>query len=586
MISALVFLYSRSLANRLRRQCARLKRPKYLAGALVGGAYFWFFFLRPFLFSPSGVSPRPAATWLPDGVGQSLLELGGAFALVLFALAGWLLPKGRAALDFTEAEIAFLFPAPVPRRTLIHGKLLKSQLRIAFSALFMTFFSARGAGALAWMHWIGWWLVLSTMELHLLGASFARTRWLDRGVARGRQRLAVLGVVAVLGAVVLGWAWTSLPELSWDALTDRERLMHYAQRAAVSGPIPWILLPFRLLIRPMLAANAAQFALAAAPALGLFVLNYLWVVRSDVSFEEASLARAQQRARTMAAMRSGQWQLAGQGTRRAAPLFLLQPGGWRMVALLWKNLIAAAGAVSLRFWAVAGLILLIGGAVLKTVEPGLPVLQIFGAVFLGLMPFVFLVGTQLVPFDFRQDLGNADLLKTYPLRGWQIALGELLAPTVLLTAAQWFLIALAVVLFPAPRGGPSLSLADRLACGAGLGLLAPFLNLSSLLLINAGVLWFPSWTRTGPGRAEGFEAMGQRMLFMIAQMLGLVLVLLLPALVFAATFFVGRLWLNLMFVVPLAAVGAALVLAAEAAAGLVALGRLFEKLDVSDELLT
>jgi hypothetical protein len=69
-------------------------------------------------------------------------------------------------------------------------------------------------------------------------------------------------------------------------------------------------------------------------------------------------------------------------------------------------------------------------------------------------------------------------------------------------------------------------------------------------------------------------------------MLGLVLVLLLPALVFAATFFMGRLWLNLMFVVPLAAVGAALVLAAEAAAGLVALGRLFEKLDVSDELLT
>jgi hypothetical protein len=350
--------------------------------------------------------------------------------------------------------------------------------------------------------------------------------------------------------------------------------------------VPWILLPFRLLIRPMLAVDAAQFALAAAPALGLFVLNYLWVVCSDVSFEEASLARAQQRARTMAAMRSGQWQLAGQGKRRVAPLFALRPGGWRMVALLWKNLIAAAGAVSLRFWAVAGVILFIGGAVLKTVKPGLPVLQMFGAVFLGLTPFVFLVGTQLLPFDFRQDLGNADLLKTYPLRGWQITLGELLAPTVLLTAAQWLLIALAVVLFPAPRGGPSLSLVDRLTWGAGVGLLAPFLNLSSLLLINAGVLWFPSWTRTGPGRAEGFEAMGQRMLFMVAQMLGLVLVLLLPALVFAAIFFVGRLWLNLMFVVPLAAVGGAVVLAGEAAAGVVALGRLFEKLDVSDELLT
>jgi hypothetical protein len=586
MISALVFLYSRSLANRLRRQCARLKRPKYLAGALVGGAYVWFFFLRPFLFSPSGSSPRAATTWLAEGVERSLLELGGAFALALFVLAGWLFPKGRAALDFTEAEIAFLFPAPVPRRTLIHGKLLKSQLRIAFSALFMTIFSARGAATPAWMHWIGWWLVFSTMELHLLGASFTRTRWLDRGVARGWQRLAVLGVVAVLGAVVLGWAWTSLPAFSLEALTDRERLTDYAQRAAASGPVPWILLPFRLLVRPMLAVDARQFGLAAAPALGLFVLNYLWVVCSDVSFEEASLARAQQRARTMAAMRSGQWQLAGQGKRRVAPLFALRPGGGRMVALLWKNLIAAAGVVSLRFWAVAGVILFIGAAVLKTVGPGSAVLQVFGAVLLGLTPLVLLVGTQLVPFDFRQDLGSADLLKTYPLRGWQVALGELLAPTVLLTAAQWFLIALAVVLLPAPRGQPILGLADRLAWGAGLGLLVPFLNLSSLLLINAGVLWFPSWTRTGPGRAEGFEAMGQRMLFMLAQMLGLVFVLLLPALVFAGVFLVGRLWLSLMMVVPLAAAGAALVLAGEAAAGVVALGRLFEKLDVSDELLS
>ena len=117
-------------------------------------------------------------------------------------------------------------------------------------------------------------------------------------------------------------------------------------------------------------------------------------------------------------------------------------------------------------------------------------------------------------------------------------------------------------------------------------MLAPFLNPSSLLLINAGVLWFPSWTRTGPGRAEGFEAMGQRMLFMLAQMLGLVFVLLLPALAFAAIFFVGRLWLNLTWVVPLAASGAALVLAAEAAAGIAALGSLFERLDVSDELLS
>jgi hypothetical protein len=255
------------------------------------------------------------------------------------------------------------------------------------------------------------------------------------------------------------------------------------------------------------------------------------------------------------------------------------------VALVWKNLLAAGSLFSLRSWGVVGVALLVGSLALTTLAPGLPLVKLMGAVALGLAPMVFLVGPQLTPFDFRQDLANADLLKTYPLRGWQIALGELLAPTVLLTAAQGFLIALGVVLFPTPRGAPGLTLLDRVPWGVGLGLLAPFFNFNSLLLLNAGVLWFPSWMRIGPGRAEGFEAMGQRMLFLLAQIIALGFVLVLPALVGAAVFLLGRPGLDLRLLVPLAALGAALVLAAEAAAGLALLGRMFERLDVSDELL-
>jgi hypothetical protein len=581
MISALVYLYSRSLGNRLSRQLARLKRPKYLVAAIAGGAYVWLFFLRPFASSPA-----KAATWFTAVELRSLVETGGAAALLLFVLAGWLFPKGRAALDFTEAEIAFLFPAPLTRRTLIHWKLVRSQLRIAFSALFLMLFSHRGSAAPAWIHWIGWWLVFSTMELHLLGASFARTRWLDRGIARRWQRLAGLGVIAVLGAVVLGWAWATLPAFSSDALLDRQRLIDYVRRVAESGPLPWLLLPFRWLVRPLLVGEVAQFASAVVPALGLLALHYVWVARSQVSFEEATLERAQQRARTVAAMRAGHWHLAGKRARQAAPLFHLRPAGWRWVALLWKNLIAASGTFSLRFWGVTGLLLLVGSIALSALQPSLPLLKIFGAVLLGLGPMLFLIGPQMMPFDFRQDLGNADLLKTYPQRGWQIALGELLAPTVLLTLAQWFVIALEVVLFPTPRNAPGLTVSDRLPWALGLALLAPLLNFNSLLLVNAGVLWFPSWVRVGPGRAEGFEAMGQRMLFMLAQLLALLFVLLLPALAFTAVFLLGRLWLGLLIVVPGAALGAALVLAAEAALGLAWLGRLFERLDMSDELLT
>src|SRR6185369_17245842 len=111
-----------------------------------------------------------------------LYELVGALALFLMVLSAWIFPHERAALLFSEAEIAFLFPAPVTRRTLIHFKLLRSQFAILFTTFFLTLVSGRfGQGGNAWIHAAGWWLILSTLSLHTLAASFVRTRLLDLG---------------------------------------------------------------------------------------------------------------------------------------------------------------------------------------------------------------------------------------------------------------------------------------------------------------------------------------------------------------------------------------------------------------------
>ena len=59
-----------------------------------------------------------------------------------------------------------------------------------------------------------------------------------------------------------------------------------------------------------------------------------------------------------------------------------------------------------------------------------------------LMCWSLLLGPQFLRQDFRQDVPLADILKTYPLRGWQLALGELLAPAAVLTGVQWFLLIL------------------------------------------------------------------------------------------------------------------------------------------------
>ena len=55
-----------------------------------------------------------------------------------------------------------------------------------------------------------------------------------------------------------------------------------------------------------------------------------------------------------------------------------------------------------------------------------------------LMAYSLLLGPQMLRLDFRHDLPMADILKTFPLRGWQIALGEILAPVAVLAGFQWF----------------------------------------------------------------------------------------------------------------------------------------------------
>ena len=114
MIGALLYLQLESIKNRLRMRLRRLKKPKYLAGAAVGAAYFYFFFFRNLFGGRRSVAAEADAASTETLL---LFELVGALALFLMVLSAWIFPHERAALLFSEAEIAFLFPAPVTRRT-------------------------------------------------------------------------------------------------------------------------------------------------------------------------------------------------------------------------------------------------------------------------------------------------------------------------------------------------------------------------------------------------------------------------------------------------------------------------------------
>lgn len=577
MTSALLYLHYHVFRNRLVSRFKRLRQPKYCVGAIAGGLYFYFYFYR-YLIGGPGRQHALSLVVVPEQ--RLLLELLGALALFVMVFLAWVVPHERVALGFTEAEVAFLFPAPILRRHLVHYRLVRGQVRILFSALLLTLFTRRAGGG-AWIHALGLWLILSLLDLHVLGASFARTLLFDRGVSNRLRRLLACGLAAALVVCVWVWAKWTMPDLKAADITSFQSVADYLQRVLRAGPALVLLYPFRLVVRPLLAPDAAAFIGALTPALLLLGLHYLWVVRSDVAFEEASADGARKLAARLAAVRAGNWQGATISRKARRPWFALVPTGPSATAWLWKNLIGVGQSFSPRVWLALLAVALLMGLGLGGQGHHETVATAAGMLTAMALGFSLLLGTQVLRLDFRRDLPLADVLKTFPLRGWQIALGEILAPTVMLAAVQWLLLGAGVLLVL--WGVPGAQRPVLLAGAAGAALVLPVLDVILLLVPNAAVLLFPSWVSSGRESPRGIEATGQRLVFALGQMLVMVIALVPGVIAFAGVCFLLLLAVSPAVAVPLAALAAALVLAVEAGLGVMLLGRLFEGFNVAEE---
>lgn len=587
MILAFLYLQATSLKNQLVERLRRLRQPKYLAGALAGAAYFYFFFFRHVTTTsrphherwpaPLGVTPE----WVP------LLITMLAFALLVVAALIWIIPNSRAALRFTEAEVAFLFPAPVARRQLIHFKLLRSQLGILVSAFFFTliFRRASALGGNPWTHAAGWWLVLSTINLHLLGASFARDQLLARGVGRLRRGAFVLGGLALLA--VGGWWWVSrhVAAPSTADLADLTALIRYLGAVLTQAPFSWLLAPFRWVLQPYFAPTTQEFFLALGPALLVLVAHYRWVIRADVAFEEASLNQARQLDEKIAAARAGDWRGAATPATQPRPEpFSLGAQGPAIVAFLWKNLLALGPLFRARSWLIAAALIVAFHIWAGQTRLGAQLQMFTFVVPLALGGWLLLVGPLLMRSDLRLLVSHFDLLKSYPLRGWQVVLGSLLPSLVILAAIEWLLLLLAAPSAGAAPGSRDLSLA-LLGTGAlGIALVLPPLSGLMLSIPYAATLLFPAWAETRGARGGGIEAMGQRLIFFAGYLVVLVTALLPAVLCGGLTAFIAH-WLGgWVPAIVSAALVSSLILGAEFAAAVWWLGERFERFDLSTDL--
>jgi hypothetical protein len=215
---------------------------------------------------------------------------------------------------------------------------------------------------------------------------------------------------------------------------------------------------------------------------------------------------------------------------------------------------------------------------------GAPIRVVAAVIFGILLTLTLVLGPMIARQDLRADLSNSDILKTYPLRGWQIALGELLTPLFILSVLIWLCLLAEFLLLPHDK---PIWLTPSLRAGAALGLavlVPPFVAIQ-LLVPNAAAVLFPAWVHLAGDRTDaGIEVMGQRLIFVAGQLLATAVAIVPAAITAAVIFFVGQ-WLAGFAVAAALAVAAVFILlATEALLGVRWVGSRFEQLDLSAEL--
>ncbi len=552
---ALWYLYSRGWWNRLRLQVRRLKQPRYIVGAIAMLAY-----LGSLVFSESARSRVAADPALLD-IRQLLSIVGLSLALG----AWWLAAPSDNALAFSAAEVYFLFPAPVKRRTLVQARLLSVQAVLLMQVLIWTLLLRRGGGELpAIFRGIGLWVLFTTVSLHRLGATLARTHAPDvprrKPVAKTiavifLASLTLAGLRAAPAALAMWRSFLDLTSYDTSRVIDRMLAGRVAVQALLNDPIVHVLSwPIRAATAPAFAHGSSAWLLAMPAALLVLGLHYIWILRDPQPFEELAIGSSARFADRVARM------------RRGASLTTLKPSRFRWdldlhgnpaVALMWKNVTAAIRTFRPRSLILAITIILIIAVVTGRSGDGFDIQRgglrsAFVTTFISVFAAAVLTAPAWFRLDLRHDLAHLAFLKTAPLPAHTIIATEILTAAGITTIGMALLFGVPGFFLMRGVGGPlsGVQLAGAILAGTfALG----GVNLLHVTLYNAVAVWLPAWVPLNQGGAStgGASVVGQVYITLIGILTTLSLLLLGPA---AAAW---GLWLLLIGTrVPMAAVGA------------------------------
>ncbi|HZH39899.1 MAG TPA: putative ABC exporter domain-containing protein [Gemmatimonadales bacterium] len=568
MIAAALYLSRRSWANSLRTRLLRLRQPKYMVAFSAGVFYLWVMFLRP------GGAVSALSLLAPES-----RETVAMIFLAGLLLANWTFNTNETPFPFTLAETQFLFAAPLTRRQVLLFKIFRSQMALATSAVITVFLFRRGTWSLATpIQALGLWLAYAVVNLNNAGMGLLRLSLAQHGVAGVRRRIGTLTVIAgLVGAIwwvgrsevpVIGAAFGAGWRSGFAALTEA---LHTGGGAILSWPL-------RAVVDPFLARSPHELLSALPAGLLVFGLHVWWVVGSSIAFEESATDHAQRTAKRIAALRAGRgWTEPRAGRSRPLTSATLTPAGSAAGAIVWKNRLGIKREFTVRSLVLVGVATAIG--VMSLRGQRLTTTDLLGAFLLFGACMVTLLGPIALRFDLRRDLEMLEVLKTYPVRGRTVVMGEVGALLLVLSLVAGGLTTAAFLLTIAEPSLPPLG--DRLAILVSALAGIPAVIAVFLLVQNTSVLLFPAWITVGPQRAVGLEATGQRLILTIGSLLALVVALVPAALLFVLVMVVSEGLVGGPWSVALGAVTGAAAVGGECWLAIQLLGGVYDRLDPS-----
>ena len=570
MLGASLYIIVCSARNRLRVRLRRLREPRYLIGAIVGAAYIYFSFFARLRTSRAGAARRGGRPSLPASMDALLASAPALGGLILLAVAtgAWLFPMDSGLLEFSDAEMQYLFPAPLSRRQLLMHRMLRSQIGMLFGAVVIGLASPSTFGVSRLRISVSAWVLLVTGKMYFTGVTLARAR-LGAGSARVR-RIAWLPVGVMLAALAAVGRAVALEVRHAMPAGPREVVLMLG-RVSETGASHVVLWPFMALARPLFSAWPQPYLTNLALALGVMGAIGAWVLLSDEAFQEAVADAAERRSQQPE-------------NKKGQPTYKVRSTGWTLApigrpetAFAWKAAMQTLRMVDKRGLARMASILVALTIVAASAGRANGLASLFGAFAMAGTVFAIVLAPQVIRIDMRQDLRHLELLKTWPVKASAVVRGELLWPGVIITVGAWSMLAIAASLSGTMMADVSAAL--RLAGAAAIAIVIPALVFSQLTIHNAVALIFPAWVPLGNQRPRGLDAMGQRLIMLGGTWVLLILGALPGAIAGGIVWFALQRFIGAAALIPAAIVGSVIV-GMEVLLATEAIGPAYERLDV------